>query len=221
RNQMPEDNPILSYIGAEQDFESPEKAKEWFDQTYIKRENIGEDEEIAKTITGKRIGALETFAKSKFKEHGVEFEKGSFEGKKVEDILDMGFKKLSETYSKKLEELKENGRGSADKQKQELVAANEKLANDYNELKKLHEGLQSTMQEKETNWASELKNQKIEYRKTDLFGKLKLRPNMNDFEKAGFQAMVNGSLQFDLEGEDLIVRAKDGKRIPNPEKAGA
>src|ERR1044072_4370682 len=124
--------------------------KEQFGKTYVGREVAKQDKELVGHITGKVLGSITTEAKRVFG-----FQNADVEGKKVEEILQMGIEKTQ----KQIEELKAAGAATDDtkvKKLQEEIAVREGKIKEfetlYNNQKQEFEGFKTQVEtEKEQN----------------------------------------------------------------------
>ena len=212
---------ILEYLGVDKSTDSIEKFKETFEPEFIRKKLIAEDKEIVSQITGKALGSLTTKAKSIAKKYGVELSADEIKDKKVEEIQELAFEKLAASNLSAVNELQAKvGQGKDDAVK-EWEGKYQKLESKFNDTSKLHATTLSEFTAFKEQTAGQIKGIKLATLKDAAFGKLKLKSNISDIEKAGFNSIVQEKYSFDLDEKgELFVADKKGERIKSEKVTG-
>jgi FtsZ-binding cell division protein ZapB len=211
---------ILGFIDIG-DAKTIEEFKEKFKTKFISREEVFEDDDIKKKIgeennkfVGKLSGSLITKSKRNFG-----FTDEDIKDKKIEDVLEMGVTKLKA----EIEELKgKQGQGSDEALKDAIKKA-EKLAKERDDFKTANETLQGAYDKDKGDWEGKLRSYKVNHIVETAKGRIspKLKSDMSAVEKLGFDSVIKDFvIDFD-DKETPFVKDKEGKRIPNPNKAGS
>lgn len=218
-----ESKEVLEYLnidGAEkfEDF----RAK--FESAYIKKtpSAIKEDKELYGAIVGKLTGSVRTSFLRDIKKQGVELKDEEIEGLEIEKIIDTGLGKLKTVFSTQIEEVKKN----AGKPSQELEQAwTERLTKKDEKIRDLQTLLDTSKQEwqnKEAEFTGQLKNIKLDTRRSDLEREFKWASDADELKKEGFKSVMSKKYKLDLDenGDALEIFNAKGERIPNPKKNG-
>lgn len=199
--------------------------KKAFNEKFIPKSHVMEDESVKKSISekiGKTTGAFTTLAKREF---GLTSEE--IEGKKWEDIFSLGMtKKKAE-----IDELKATMGSGADEKVTTLTKNLEKKDKEFNDLKELLDKTTQTvtvkdqeLTKKTEEFTNQMKALKIGVIKDKAKEKIapKLKDGISEAEKFYFDSKIeeNFLIDFDDKGE-VVVSNKEGKRIQNPNKVGA
>jgi hypothetical protein len=198
-----------------------EEVKEKFKTKFISREEVFEDDDIKKKIgeenskfVGKLSGTLITKSKRDFG-----FTDDDIKGKKIEDVLEMGVAKLKAEN----EELRgKQGQGSDEALKDAIKKA-EKLAKERDDFKTANETLQGIYDKEKGEWQGNLKNFKLNTLKEGAKSSIakKFKSDMSKADQIAWESESSSViLDFD-DKETPFVKDKEGKRIPNPNKAGS
>lgn len=168
--------------------------------------------ELAKA-TGKIKGTIDTIVKREF---GLTNE--DLEGKKYEEVLVLAASKTKTEITT----LKESYGKDNDQKIKDLEAKLEKTNKTLTEEKEAKELLKTSLEAKENDFNTKIKGFKID--SVLKAAKEKIAPNLIDLseeQKFFFDNKINSDFKIDLdEKENPIVLGSDGKRIPNPNKAG-
>lgn len=215
----------LEYLGYKaEDFKTVDEFKQKFDSTFIKQTNISEDSEPVKKILGKTFGTLENEIKKVAKSFDidVDFDSEDLKGKKVTDKLKCAFDKYKEKTTSVISELESKvGLGNDEKLK-EWQTKYEKTQQKAKDLEGLLNSTKSEYEQAQMKWSSEVKSVKLNVLTKDAFSKVKLKPDISEFEKKGYLSTISEKYDFDLdEQENLIVKTKSGERLKSSKVTGA
>jgi phage-related minor tail protein len=175
-------------------------------------------------VNGAILGKVKGLAKSL----GIELTSEDIKDKKTVEVIEFLNAKsegVLSGYTTKLSELetevkdaKKSGASAKDVEKlQQEVEAWKQKHNDVNGL------LQNTVTEFDSyknNVAEKENNFVISQYKNAEISKVKLK-TASDYERKGWLSEVDSKYQLQRDGDNVIVRDKEGKQVPNPDKAGA
>lgn len=199
-----------------------------FEDTFIRKDKIGDDKTLLAPHFAKTTGEIETKLRSAARAYGIEIEEGLIpKGSKVTEVVDILFGKATEIRKKEVEEL--NGKINTPDDK-----ALEKLQGDYDTFKESQgkkykdiEGLRddavTKFNELETSTNEQFKNIKLDTLRGEAHGKIKWAKEGQDFDLKykGFQAQMNENFKTSLNEEgSFIVTDKDGERIKDDKITG-
>ncbi len=221
---------ILKVIGFEdvEKFENVDAFKSAYDQRFIAKDRILDDEKLVNEITGRQLGAIETQVKRTFKEAGVAFDDSELKGKKLTDIAELATKKLVGGFQEQINTLKtaKGGDEVLIKEVESWKSKFEKLKDESSSFKELNEKLSQEneklangFQEKEKSW---MINQQVK----ELFGGVKYKtagiPDAaQKLVRSGFENKVKETFKFDLdESNKLVVLNADGSKVEDPRTSG-
>lgn len=214
----------LEYLGYKaEDFKTVDEFKTKFDSTFVKQSNITEDSEPVKKILGKTFGTLENEIKKVAKgfELDIDFNDESIKDKKVTEKLKFTFEKYNEKKSEYIKELEAKAALGNDDKVKEWEKKYEKTAQKAKDYEALLNSTKSEFQQAQEKWTNEVKNVKLNVLTKDAFGKVKLKPDISEFEKRGYMATIAEKYKFDLdENENLVVKNTKGERIPSAKTTG-
>lgn len=218
---------IISYLGLDADkIKSIDDLKKEFPNQFVKATELKERTDLINPIVdsyvGKRLGSLDVDLKRTAKENGIELSEDE-QKMKVEDLTKTILSKAVGTYKGQIAELKDK----LDKGSNEVVKDWESKFNKLNqklsEKESLLESTKSAYEKLQADSANQIKSFQITHSKKDILAKVesKFKKNLSPLEREGFNTIIEKNYQLDLdEKEGLIVRNKDGKRIPNEKVAG-
>jgi uncharacterized protein YlxW (UPF0749 family) len=223
----------FSYLDVDVNSDSEDFAgefKQGFLQKFITIDSAKTNDEIAKSVFGKKANEYERNIKKRFKSMGIEFEPGVFKDEegldlKGDDLLDKMFSIVEQTNNSKFDELKNKAVTTSDKRVEALETTNTELKNQLDQLKESNSKLNEQVETVQTEANNKIKSFKINNQISSIKGGIKWIDNMTDIQKKGFETIVNEKYSFDLEekeGKDILI-VKDkatGKLIENPNKAG-
>lgn len=206
-------NDVLKVIGMES-VKDLDQFKEKFQGKFISKEDALSDDEIKGKITGKITGAFNTKFKKLF-----DLETSEIEGKKWEEILELGVTKQKNLIS----ELEGKQGQSNDDALKDWQLKYEKALKTISDYKEQNETLSKGLEATEKTWSEKYtglrKNNLLEGAKSKLQSKLR---DLSDFEKLGFESIISKNIQIEFgENDEVVVKGADGKRIPNPNKIGS
>lgn len=213
---------IVEYIGIDlEKFDSIDEAKKEFDSKFKTLDSIKSDPSIRNELFGRKVGELETVFKRTAREAGVSFDDNEISGKKFEELIPLAFEKLNSSYSSQIEELKANSNSGTDERIKTLSETLEKQKKEYSQLQNLMKTSIDGLQNEKHELESSMKNYKLDIHKNQVMSQLKLKSQITEIEKKGFDALINENLNFDFdESGSIFVSDKKGNKIPNPNKAG-
>lgn len=197
-----------------EDAKDLESFKEKFKTKFITRNDAINDDEVKSHLTGKITGAIKTLAKRTFGLTNQEIE-----GKQWEDIIELGASKKEAT----IEDLKKVTSQTSEQSLKDLQLKLEKANESNTELKKANELLSNTYTNEKGEWEGKYKGLKVTNHLENAKSKLssKLISELSQVQRIGFDASLKENLVIDFDEKDeIIVKGKDGKRIPNPAKVG-
>lgn len=215
---------LTEYTGLS-DFETFDEAKEFFDGTFARKETykkeLFKDEEFINSVTGKRMRLVESKAKQFGKEFGIDIETDEIKNAKAaEDLMDLILTKARSKHNEEIDTLKKSvtepneaikdWQTKADRYKSER----DKAKKDYEDLGQQFEGYKTEVSTKE-------KTSKINAGLAEAYGKVKFKPEANEYEVVGFKTKMSEAYNFGLSEEGkFMVTDKNNNPIPNPKKAG-
>ena len=205
----------LEYIGFS-DAESLDDFKAKFHEKYATDDKLIHDKYVKPAI-GKLMGKVKQNLLNKAREEGIEFTNSEFDDKDLEDVHMTLAERKAKRYQTELEELRSKGGDELVKQWQEKADKASKRASEEETLRKQ---LASEFDNFKQTASQQVKSVKVNYLKTDLMGKIKLKPGIKDLEKEGFNAYVEKNYRFDFDDQDRpIVLDSAGNRIRSEKKA--
>ncbi len=206
---------LTDYLGIDGKDIAEFKAK--FTEKYLsKKDEDAIQELLAPALakaTGKIKGTIDTIVKREF---GLTND--DLDGKKYEEVLALAASKTKGEITA----LKEASGKDNDQKVKDLETKLEKLNKTLSEEKEAKELVKKSLEEKELDYSGKIKGFKID---SILKGaKEKIAPSLIDLteeQRFYFDNKINSEFKIDFdEKENPIVLGVDGKRIPNPNKAG-
>lgn len=213
----------LEYLGYKpEDFKTVEEFKAKFDSTFIKQSNITEDSEPVKKILGKTFGTLENEIKKVAKGFELDVDFEELKDKKVTEKLKYTFEKYNEKKNEYIKDLEAKASQGNDDKVKEWEKKYEKINQKYKDVEGLLNSTKSEYEQAQQKWQNEVKSVKLNVLTKDAFGKVKLKPDISEFEKKGYFSTIAEKYQFDLdESENLVVKNKQGERLKSAKVTGA
>ena len=206
-----------------------EKVKAQLDETYVKAtaEAIEQRSELYGSILGKANHEFLKTIKKFAKDAGVEVTWSEFEGKKSTEVLEEIGQQITgkvseytETLAEKEKEIAEAKKsGASAKDVEKLTAELETWKNKHEETEGLLNTTKTQFEEFQNNVEAEKKQFKISQFERDAWNNIKLATK-SDYERKGFEQELKSKYQLELDNDNLVVKDKEGKRIPNPTKHG-
>lgn len=216
---------LSDFMGVKGD--SLDDFKSAFEKKFIKIDAIDDNKEIVNRIYGDRIGSVETKAKSLLKKAGVEFSEEDLKDKKVEDIMELGFGKLSTTHEDALKALKDSAGKTDSEAMTELQGKYETLVTsskkDFDELNGLHGDLKTAHDKLKTDSATEKTTWQKNSQLGDIDKSIDWATETEFFKerKQSFMGDFAGKYNTKLSDEgNILITDKEGNRIKNEDKAG-
>lgn len=215
---------LINYLGVKPDeVKDVAELKNKFDTEFIRTSAITEDSEPVKKILGKTFGTLENEIKKVAKEFevDVDFDTPELKDKKVKDKLKFFVSEFANKNKSIIDELTiKAGQGNDEKLKEyetKLTKEQQKrkdAENLLNSVKTEYEGFKEQSEKS-------IKGIKLNILKKDAFSKLKLRPDISEIEKKGFDSVIHEKYNFDIdENESVFVTDKKGAKIPSTKVTG-
>lgn len=201
--------------------------REKFEQTYVPLEALKDPknphtQSLAPAFVGKVTGVTTTALKRKLKAYGLDLTAEEMKDKPLEQLVELGLEKLSESQNQKLKSLEEQLGQSSDQKSQELQAKLERLQSKFNDTQALLEQSRQQYEQERGSWESQLKGQKLEWARAKSHEAIKWRPDVKEVEREGFFARLNKEYRLELdETGRLEVLDTQGKRIPSTKQAHA
>lgn len=205
---------LLDYLGVE-DAKDLDSFKKGFQGKYITRAEANDDDEIKSKITGKITGSITTLAKRLF---GLSSEE--INGKKWEEIVELGKAKQDSL----IEELKSKQGQSSDETVKDLQAKLEKATARLQEYKDNNSLLQKTLEDTKSDYEGRFKAEKINNILSTEKSKVqtKLKSDLSKAEQHYLDSLIKESIKIDFDDQnEVLVLNSEGKRLANPNKAGA
>lgn len=218
---------IFNYLGLN---ESEITDLEKFKQVFSDEEKGFVPVKEYKSKIGKSMGEFETKIRSAAKTYIPNFDPKVFEGKQLDEKLQFVFEAQAQSNQSMVSDLTgkvQELESSVNKKKDEVV---KEWENKYYQLeKKLKdtEKLHSDTINEYTGFKSQaeqmVKGVKLDVRKKEAFSSLKLKQNISDLEKAGFNTIIESKYKFELDENDQLypVDAKSGERLKSSKQIGA
>lgn len=206
---------------------SLEEIREKFEQTYVPIEALKDPknphaQNLAPAFVGKVTGVTATALKRKLKSYGLDLTAEEMKDKPLEQLVELGLEKLSESQGQKLKSLEEQLSQSSDQKSQELSSKLEKLQNKYNDTQALLEQARANYEHEKATWENQLKGQKLDWARAKTHESIKWRPDVKEVEREGFFARLNREYKLELDDQGrLEVLDATGKRIPSAKQAHA
>lgn len=208
---------LLDYFGLEADTLDDFKKK--FHEKYPTDEKAIKDKYV-KPALGETLGKIQNKILNKYREQGVEFTLSEFEGKDLEDVALTLSERSATKLKTELEDLRKKAGANGDDVVKEWQEKFEKATKRATEEEKLRKDLAAEYDQFKLSAADTVKKVKVNYLKTDLMSKLKLKPGIKDLEKEGFNAYVEKTFRFDFDDKDQpMVLDHEGNRIRSEKKA--
>lgn len=175
--------------------------------SYIGRAVAHEDTDVVKKVSGRLLGSIETKLKRSY-----DLTNSEIEGKKIEDIIDMGVVAGQTKITGLEKQLKETDVDKLVKAEKEKSEAWEKK---HNELNGLHSTLKTEFDTLKTGSEQKLTNHYIDHAKAVVVGGIKFKEDLNKLTKKGFQQEIDDKykLTWDADNKSLLVHDSEGKRV--------
>ena len=205
----------LTWAGVEPG-ESLDDFKKNLNSKYFTEDTFFESEAYKKKI-GSINGSLLSKTKAISKQFGIELAKDDIGDKKTEEIFELALSKLQEKNNSIQKELEEKAGKNTDENLKALTSKFEKLQSDYSTIENANKNLKQTFEQKEAEYANNIKSEKINFRKKDMWGNFKWGTD-NEMVKRGFQSVIDEKYDFDLDDNDNLIPLdkKTKAKIPNP-----
>ena len=218
---------IFSYLGLN---ESEITDLDKFKQVFSDEEKGFVPAKDHKAKIGRSMGEFETKIRSAAKTYIPNFDPKVFEGKQLDEKLQFVFEAQAQSNQSMVTDLtgKVNElEGSVNKKKDEIVKEWEskygQLEKKLKDTEKLHSDTISEYTGFKTQADQMVKGVKLDVRKKEAFGNLKLKATISDLEKAGFNTIIESKYKFELDEQDMLfpVDAKSGERLKSTKQIGA
>jgi molybdopterin converting factor small subunit len=185
-----------------------------FKAKYISKEMALNDKDIVSKVSGKFFGPLNTKLKQVFG-----FTHSEIEGKKIEEIIDMG----GEKFNTEISTLKETATKGNDEKLSSLTEELDKAKKSAHKYKTDLETLSTTYQQDQEKWKGELKNHKVNYILNTEKSKVPFIDGISPVQKAGYETILKEKYIFDIDDQEnpVVYDAKTKEPIQNPKKVGS
>ncbi len=202
--------------------ENFDQFKEQFQTKFVLKENVVKDPDLTSAITGKVMGSQMTKIRQMFKEEGIEItEEETKTIKKNEELFQLGMNKLKGTYINQIEDVKKSSALGSDERLKEYESRIQKIEKEKNDIKAAWKSTGEEFEKYKYEMASSLKQKEVDFRLAKAKEVLKMRPKINEAERAGFEAILKNRLKFDLDDNgQLVTMNANGERIKSKVKAG-
>lgn len=219
---------VLTYLGVPETVQSIDELsgvikKDFVRISLLEDHKSDEYKRIMPGLVGKITGTSMTRLNRTLKELGAELTPEEVKEKPIEEVIEIGVKKLASLKEAAISDLKSQvGKGNEDlvKQWNEKLSKAEQKAADYES--RLTQ-VQKQAEEIQNNASKQFKEFKKNLKYKDLISSAKLKTNASELEKAGFVKYMEDNYSFDLtdgDSEELEIFTKDGKRIPHEKVNG-
>lgn len=218
---------IFGYLGLD---ESQITDIEKFKQVFNDEEKGFVPAKDHKAKIGRSMGEFETKIRSAAKTYIPNFDPKVFEGKQLDEKLQFVFEAQAQSNQSMVSDLTgkvQELESSVNKKKDEVVKEWESKYSQLEKKLKDTEKLHSDTISEYTGFKSQaeqmVKGVKLDVRKKEAFGNLKLKQNISDLEKAGFNTIIESKYKFELDEQDQLypVDAKTGERLKSSKQIGA
>lgn len=204
------------------------EVKARIDKKFVTIDSAAENDEVVEKVMGRSNGVIRSQITKIAGIVGLEgFGKKDISEMKTTDVMDSFAEKASEKLSgyetekaeleKAVKEAQKNG--SSAKDVQELQEKLDKVNRDLEDkdealtqVRTEYDNHKKTVEEKD-------KESFFNRHKDKAFSSVKLKAE-NEYTIKGFKNEVFSDLTFEREGDDLVIRNKEGKKVTNPDKAG-
>lgn len=219
---------VFNYLGIdESNIEDLDSFREKFETEFVKKSVLkdaksNEYKEFAPTFVGKVTGSTQTALNRKLKEYGVELDSNEIQGKRIEDVIELGVSKLGETYNSKIYDLENKLSKGKDEQSKELETKLNTISKKYSELEGAYSNLKNEYVSAEETWKNKLKQEKLGYLVAKTHEGIKWKSGIKDIEREGYFSRLKNNYKIDLDEttNTLEIFDANGNRIPNPKKSG-
>jgi hypothetical protein len=196
--------------------EDPEKVTrqdvvDFLNENFVKRTEARNDPDLIKSIKGSAAAELFKELKGKVGEDFVDFKDLN-----IKDALGA----VVEKYNASLEDVRKSSKEGQSKQVLDLQAKLEDLTRSLGDFKGANEELKNKNSELEKGFEAKIREFKISSKRKDIETGIPWSDSLTDVQRAGLKSVLNENYVFDLEGDDFVVKSKDGHKIKNEKKAG-
>lgn len=219
-------NDVFNYLGIDS-AENLESFREKFENEFVKKSVLkdtksNEYKEFAPTFVGKVTGSTQTALNRKLKEYGIELDSTEIQGKRIEDVIELGVGKLAEGLNTKIIDLEGKLSKGKDEATKEIENKFNSVSKKYSELENAYSSLKNEYQQSEETWKGKLKNEKLSTLIAKSNEGIKWKAGIKDIEREGYFSRLKNNYKIDLDENtnSLEVFDVNGNRIPNPKKSG-
>lgn len=184
--------------------------------------------ELHKAMIGKYSGSTKHQLKKLANDLGVEITWSELEDAKSTEVIDKIRELATEkvgSYQTQLTDLEQRVKdaqksGASAKDIEAAQKQVDEWKQKYEDTNQLLEGSVKELEDYKKTQEETTRINKIKETKEKVYGSVKLKTN-SDWEKNGFIQDIESKYQLDVDGDEVVVRDKEGKRVPNPEKHGS
>lgn len=213
-----ESKEILESLGieiAEDETLTPELLTQKVSERFITREQAKNDPDLRKAAFGEATGKLDQKIRKTFRSMGFEFTPEEEKGKDVEEFLALGLEKV--------QALKESASASqpdpkAEEWQKKYTQAMERIKLfETEQIPQLESQIEKERSEKENFVKGFKRDQMLE----KVWSEVEFKDGLSDADKFYLRnGVIGDNFTFDLEGDNLVVKGKDGQPVYNPKRAG-
>lgn len=207
---------VKDYTGL--DPANADEFKRGFSEKFFTEKDITSNKKLTGIATGFLSGKLTTKLKRDYK-----LEATDIEGKTIEEILDIVARKTETEKEELKKQVSDPGEGL-----KELQAQFEKVKGQLDQEKQAKADLKKALEEKDKEYTTKELNRKKNEAFEDILGKVrkgeegKRKPliALSEEQEFFYKNKLKDTFELDFEDGKVILTDKEGKKIPNPNKAG-
>lgn len=207
---------VKDYTGL--DPANAEEFKKGFAEKFFTEKDITSNKKLTGIATGFLSGKLTTKLKRDFKLEATEIE-----GKSIEEIIDLTIQKSEAEKEELKKQITDPGEGI-----KELQAQFEKTKSQLEQEKEAKKAALKALEEKDKEYTTKELNRKKNEAFEDILGRVrkgeegKRKPliALSEEQEFFYKNKLKDTFELDFEDGKVILTDKEGKKIPNPNKAG-
>lgn len=220
---------IQKALTIEGEFEKIEDFNKKFNELFIKRDAVPNDETLAGQIVGKRMGTIQQAVDKAVKGLELEIKDDEWTDEMtVEQKIKTFGIKAKEHLENKVQEIKDASTGDVDKTVEKLTKKLDTSKSDLSQMTDARDILQTELSDTKTEQEKKLKGILISTELTKIKGDLVWKEGIKGIEKIGFDADLKENFKFEVHEEEkdgnksikVIVKDGEGKLIANETKTG-
>ena len=213
---------VFEYMGFEKEPENIDQFKEAVKSNWTLKKEASKDDSIRNEVIGstfKHTG--QNIRKWLNENYSLEIPNSELDNKKLEDVVFDNVGKIVTNYETKIKDL-EAQITTPNEALKDFETKNLNLEKRLKEAKDAQKAIETEYTQFKESKQNELKNYKIDVLKKDIFSKIKFSNDVTDVAKIGYNTLIESkyNIDFDEQGEAIIVDKKSGQRLPNEKVAG-